>query len=95
MIDKSIFAYIGVTIAYLLYAQIPSLYVSTYLTKEEAANWKRKYVYQINDESLFNYLKKNNYPSWFYKEIRNDVIEKNMSVQESFNLRKERYYAKI
>lgn len=37
MIDKSIFAYIGVTIAYLLYAQIPSLYVSTYLTKEEAA----------------------------------------------------------
>lgn len=65
------------------------------LTKEEAANWKRKYVYQINDESLFNYLKKNNYPSWFYKEIRNDVIEKNMSVQEAFNLRKERYYAKI
>ena len=65
------------------------------LTKEEAANWKRKYVYQINDESLFNYLKKNNYPSWFYKEIRKDVIEKKMSVQESFNLRKERYYVKI
>ena len=37
MIDKSIWAYIGVTIAYLLYAQIPSLYVSTCLTKEEAA----------------------------------------------------------
>lgn len=37
MIDKSIWAYIGVTIAYFLYAQIPSLYVSTYLTKEEAA----------------------------------------------------------
>ena len=37
MVDKSIWAYIGVTIAYFLYAQIPSLYVSTYLPKEEAA----------------------------------------------------------
>lgn len=37
MLDKSIFSYIGVTIAYLLYAQIPSLYVSTYLIKEEVA----------------------------------------------------------
>ena len=37
MIDKSIWAYIGVTIAYFLYAQIPSLYVSTFLPKEEAA----------------------------------------------------------
>ena len=37
MLDKSIFAYIGVTIAYYLYAQIPSLYVSTYLSKEQAA----------------------------------------------------------
>lgn len=37
MLDKSIFAYVGVTIAYYLYAQIPSLYVSTYLPKEQAA----------------------------------------------------------
>lgn len=37
MIDKSIWAYIGVTIAYFLYAQIPSLYVSTFLNKEQAA----------------------------------------------------------
>ena len=37
MIDKSIWAYIGVSIAYFLYAQIPSLYVSTYLPKEQAA----------------------------------------------------------
>ena len=37
MIDKSIWAYICVTIAYFLYAQIPSLYVSTFLPKEEAA----------------------------------------------------------
>ena len=37
MLDKSIFAYIGVTIAYYLYAQIPSLYVSIYLPKEQAA----------------------------------------------------------
>lgn len=37
MVDKSIWAYIGVTIAYFLYAQIPSLYVSTFLPKEQAA----------------------------------------------------------
>ena len=37
MVDKSIWAYIGVSIAYFLYAQIPSLYVSTYLPKEQAA----------------------------------------------------------
>ena len=37
MVDKRIWAYIGVTIAYFLYAQIPSLYVSTFLTKEQAA----------------------------------------------------------
>lgn len=37
MIDKSIWAYIGVTIAYFLYAQVPSLYVSTFLSKEQAA----------------------------------------------------------
>lgn len=37
MVDKNIWAYIGVTIAYFLYAQIPSLYVSTYLQKEQAA----------------------------------------------------------
>lgn len=37
MLDPSIFAYIGVTIAYFLYAQIPSLYVSTQINKEDAA----------------------------------------------------------
>lgn len=37
MVDISIWAYIGVSIAYFLYAQIPSLYVSTYLPKEQAA----------------------------------------------------------
>lgn len=37
MVDKSIWAYVGVSIAYFLYAQIPSLYVSTYLPKEQAA----------------------------------------------------------
>lgn len=37
MIDKSIWAYIGVTIAYFLYAQVPSFYVSTFLSKEQAA----------------------------------------------------------
>ena len=37
MLDRGIFAYVGVTLAYLLYAQIPSLYVSVMLTKEEAA----------------------------------------------------------
>ncbi|MBE7705530.1 MAG: hypothetical protein E7Z90_06975 [Cyanobacteria bacterium SIG29] len=37
LIDKSIFGYIGVIIAFLLYSQIPSLYVSTFLSKEDAA----------------------------------------------------------
>ena len=37
LIDKGIFAYIGVIIAFLLYSQIPALYVSTYLSKENAA----------------------------------------------------------
>ena len=37
MVDISIWAYVGVSIAYFLYAQIPSLYVSTYLPKEQAA----------------------------------------------------------
>ena len=36
-IDKGIFAYVGVTIAYFLYAQIPSLYVATYQPKEQVA----------------------------------------------------------
>lgn len=37
MVDKSIWAYIGVSIASFLYNQLSSLYVSTYLPKEEAA----------------------------------------------------------
>lgn len=44
MIDKSILAYVGVTIAYFLYAQIPSLYVSTMLTKEDAALYFAAYT---------------------------------------------------
>ena len=36
-IDKSIFAYIGVIVAFYFYSQVPSLYVSTYLEKEDAA----------------------------------------------------------
>ena len=37
MIDKSIWAYIGVSIASFLYSQLSSLYVSTFLPKEQAA----------------------------------------------------------
>lgn len=37
LLDKSIWGYIGVKIAYLLYSQIPALFVSFYLSKENAA----------------------------------------------------------
>ena len=37
MLDKGIFAYVGSTIANVLYSQISSLYVATYLLKEQAA----------------------------------------------------------
>ena len=37
LIDKSIWGYVGVIIAFLLYSQIPSLFVSSYLEKEQAA----------------------------------------------------------
>lgn len=37
MVDKSIWAYIGVNIAAYLYSQLSSLYVSTFLAKEQAA----------------------------------------------------------
>lgn len=37
MLDKSIFAYAGTIISFYLYSQIPSLYVSTFLTKTDAA----------------------------------------------------------
>ena len=37
MLDKSIWAYIGVSIASFLYSQLSSLYVSTFLAKEQAA----------------------------------------------------------
>lgn len=36
-IDKSIFAYMGASITWFLYAQIPSLYVSTLIKKDDAA----------------------------------------------------------
>ena len=39
LIDKTIFGYMGVMIAFLLYSQIPSLYVATYLPKEDAATY--------------------------------------------------------
>ena len=37
LIDKTIFHYMGVLVAFLLYSQIPSLYVSCFLTKQDAA----------------------------------------------------------
>jgi PST family polysaccharide transporter len=37
MTDKSILAYMGVTLAYFMYSQIPSLYVSTFIPKEQVA----------------------------------------------------------
>ncbi len=37
MLDKSIFVYIGVVLCSYLYMQIPSLYTSTFISKEEAA----------------------------------------------------------
>ena len=37
MLDKGIFAYVGATLAYFLYSQMPSLYVSIYQAKEQAA----------------------------------------------------------
>ncbi len=36
-LDKTIFAYIGVVLCYYLYTQIPSLYSSSFIKKEEAA----------------------------------------------------------
>lgn len=39
MLDKSIFGYMGVMLAFILYSQIPSLYVATYLSKETAATY--------------------------------------------------------
>lgn len=44
MLDKSIFAFIGVIIAYYLYAQIPSLYVATHVNKELAALYFAAYM---------------------------------------------------
>lgn len=37
LVDKTIFSYIGVIIAFILYSQIPSLFVSTCVPKNEAA----------------------------------------------------------
>lgn len=44
LVDKSILGYIGVTLAFILYSQIPSLYVSTFLTKEDAALYFSAYT---------------------------------------------------
>ena len=44
MVDKSILAYIGVNLAYYLYSQIPSLYVSTFLAKNQAALYFSAYT---------------------------------------------------
>jgi|GEM_PF-2705704 len=43
-LDKSIFAFMGVTAAYFLYAQIPPLYVSVFLSKEDAALYFSAYT---------------------------------------------------
>ena len=44
LLDRSVFGYIGVIIAFLLYSQIPSLFVSTYLDKEQAALYFSAYT---------------------------------------------------
>lgn len=43
-IDKSIFAYAGVSLCYYLYSQIPALFVSTYVNKESAALYFSAYT---------------------------------------------------
>lgn len=44
MVDKSIFSYIGVVLCSYLYTQIPSLYSSTFVTKEDAALYFSAYT---------------------------------------------------
>ena len=44
LLDKTIFGYMGVIIAFLFYSQIPSLYVATYLSKEDAATYFSAYT---------------------------------------------------
>lgn len=61
--------------------------IKTYgLTKEQAAAWGRKYCYEIENESLYDYLLKKGWGKRAYSTIRKYVVDKNMSVQDAFNL---------
>lgn len=44
LLDKSIWGYIGVIVAFILYSQIPSVFVSTYLPKKDAALYFSAYT---------------------------------------------------
>lgn len=61
--------------------------IKTYgLTKEQAASWGRKYCYEIENESLYDYLLKKGWGKRAYNTIRKYVVDKNLSVEEAFNL---------
>ena len=61
--------------------------IKTYgLTKEQAASWKRKYCYEIENESLYDYLLKKGWGKRAYIAIRKYVVDKNLSVEDAFNL---------
>ena len=61
--------------------------IKTYgLTKEQAASWGRKYCYEIENESLYDYLLKKGWGKRAYNTIRKYVVDKNLSVEDAFNL---------
>ena len=61
--------------------------IKTYgLTKEQAASWRRKYCYEIENESLYDYLLKKGWGKRAYSTIRKYVVDKNLSVEDAFNL---------
>ena len=61
--------------------------IKTYgLTKEQAASWGRKYCYEIENESLYDYLLKKGWGKRAYSTIRKYVVNKNLSVEDAFNL---------
>ena len=61
--------------------------IKTYgLTKEQAASWGRKYCYEIENESLYDYLLKKGWGKRAYSTIRKYVVDKNLSVEDAFNL---------
>ena len=60
--------------------------IKTYgLTKEQAASWGRKYCYEIENESLYDYLLKKGWGK-AYGTIRKYIVDKNLSVEDAFNL---------